>query len=176
MAKFAESDDPVHIIIHLREQINNKFQEAFGFPLFRKLSEDEHYVLSTLHSLITNEQKEFDEQILYLAKGFIDSLNKKSLKLKTSWTPIAIGDNTTLNYFEHFLSENTDLQSSDISKLVKIFRIVQNLRSMSTAHVKSTKYNRYLTKTGLDKFEPQKRFLSIAYVFSIAIEKATVYS
>ena len=171
MAEFAESDDPVHVITHLRGQINKKFQETFGFPLFRQLSEDEHYVLSTLHSLTTNEQKEFDEQILYLAKGFIDSLDKKSLESKTSWAPKTSADNTTLNYFEHFLCENTGLKPSEISGLVKIFRIIQKLRSLSSAHVKSTDYKTYLTRIGLDKFGPQKRFLNIAYIFSVQLKK-----
>ena len=171
MAEFAESDDPVHRITHLRERINKKFQETFGFALFRQLSEDEHYVLNTLHSLTTNEQKEFDEQILYLAKGFIDSLDKKSLKSKTSWAPETDADNTPLNYFEHFLCENTSLKPSDISELVKIFRITQKLRSLSAAHIKSADYRTYLTIIGLDKFGPQKRFRNIAYVFSVQLKK-----
>ena len=171
MAEFAESDDPVHIIIQLREQINRKFQKTFGFPLFRELSEDDHYVLSTLHSLTTNEQKEFDEQILYLAKGFIDSLDKKSLKSKTHWIPKDSNDNTTFNYLEHFLHESTSLEPSDISRLIIIFRTIQALRSLSAAHIKSVKYNTYLTNVGLDTFGLQKRFLIIAHVFSEQLKK-----
>lgn len=166
MAEFAESDDPVHTIIRLREQINKKFQETFGFLLFRQLSEDDRYVLSTLHSLTTNEQKEFDEQILYLAKGFVESLNKKSLKSETRWMPESDADNITLNYFEHFLCERTNLKSADILTIVEIFRIIQKLRSLSVAHTKSASYKTYLTKMGFDEFELKERFLNIAHSFS----------
>ena len=169
-AKATKSDDPVHIIIHLRKQINKKFQELFNFPLFRPLLEDDYYVLDTLHSLITNEQKEFDEQILYLTKGFIDSLDKKSLKSKTKWIPETNACDTTLTYFEHFLNENTNLNSDDILKLIKIFKMIQNLRSLSTAHIKSNKYNKYLRKMNLDKNEPQKRFLNIVHIFSVQLK------
>ena len=171
MAEFAESDDPAHRIIHLREQINEKFQEIHGFPLFRQLSKDDSYVLDALHSLIANEQKEFDEQILYLAKGFIDSLEKKSLALKTAWKPKTNSADTVLNYFEHFLSENTDLKADDISGIVKLFRIIQNLRSLSAVHTKSAKYEKYIQKIQLDKLEPKERFQEITYAFSIRLKK-----
>ncbi len=173
MAKFTESDDPVHRIVHLRGQINKKFQETFGFLLFRQLAEDDRHVLDTLHSLTSNEQKEFDEQILYLAKCFVDSLDTKSLKSRTNWTPEVYdaGHNNTLKYFDHFLRENTGLQPSDVSGLVKIFKMIQNLRSLSTAHTKSSGYKEYLKKTNLDKFGPQERFLSVVYDFSVELKK-----
>lgn len=170
MAEFAESDDPVHRIIDLREQINKKFQKTYGFPLFRQLSEGDHYVLTTLHSLITNEQKEFDEQILYLAKGFIDSFDKKSLVSRTAWKPETNDADTVLNYFKHFLVENTDLEEDSVTEIVKIFRIIQSLRSSSAAHIKSSKYEKYIQNKHLNQFEPKKRFLVIVNTFSIYLK------
>ena len=125
MVEFVENDDPVHQIKYLREQINKKFQTTYGFPLFRQLSEDGRHVLNALHSLITNEQKEFDEQILYLAKGFIDSLDKKSIISKTTWKPKFQNEDTVLNYFERFLVESTDLDEDEVSEIVKILKIIQ---------------------------------------------------
>ena len=171
MAECAESNDPVHQIKYLREQINKKFQPAYGFPLFRQLSADDRHVLNALHSLITNEQKEFDEQILYLAKGFIDSLDKKSIISKTTWKPKLQNEDTVLNYFEHFLVENTDLGEDEVSEIVRIFKIIQKIRSTSSAHTKSTKYEKILQKTNLDTFEPKRRFLEITYVFSKCLKK-----
>ena len=169
--EFAESGDPIHVIIHLRKQINEKFQKAFGFSLFRELAKGDRYVLDTLHGLTTNEQKEFDEQILYMAKGFVDSLDKKSLKSNTRWTPESSSDDTTLKYLENFLRERSNLEQDDVSDLIEIFRSVQKLRSLSTAHVKSTKYDAYLTKTELDQLEPRERFLKVSQTFCVQLKK-----
>ena len=169
--EFAESNDPVHVIIHLRERINEKFQREFGFSLFRELVEGDRYVLDTMHSLATNEQKEFDEQILYMAKGFVDSLNKKSLKSNTRWTSESSSDDTSLKYLENFLRERFNLKQDDISNLIKIFRLVQKLRSLSTAHVKSTNYDAYLARTGLDRLEPRERFLKVSQTFCMQLKK-----
>ena len=106
-----------------------------------------------------------------MAKGFVDSLDKKSLKSNTHWTPESSSDDTTLKYLENFLHERSNLEQDDVSDLIEIFRSVQKLRSLSTAHVKSTKYDAYLARTVLDQLEPRERFLKVSQTFCVQLKK-----
>ena len=57
--------------------INAIFKELYGFDLFTELNEKNKHVQKSLHSLLTDDQKEFEEQIILLSKIFIESINEK---------------------------------------------------------------------------------------------------
>ncbi|MCW3046960.1 MAG: hypothetical protein JWO74_1244 [Solirubrobacterales bacterium] len=58
---------------------NEAWQAAFGEPLFQPLHEDDRHVLSKLHVPVTDGAAGFDEQLLYLAKLLVASLNEEAL-------------------------------------------------------------------------------------------------
>lgn len=151
-----EPCDPVHPELYLKmslEQFNKRWEMRFGWHLFRPLSgEDDHY-LKGLHLLTSkNNEKEFDEQILALAKIFIDSLNEAEMSRSIALTK----ENAKgLDKLEAFL------QSMDISipDMLKFFRSLQSLRSSTVAHRRST--NRADTKRTLEYFHIGEKDLNI---------------
>jgi len=66
------------------KMVLNKFylnwNKKFGWDLFKPLPENDKSSLSTLRIPLTDDQTEFDSQILNLAKLLIDSLNGKQLE------------------------------------------------------------------------------------------------
>ena len=132
-------------------QVNNKWITKYGWPLFKELAVDDQYHFETLHLMgQENDQKEFDGLIQSITKLLIDSLNEKELvkaidstnpdvknflteKKVKEYSPSNIQGGITK--FECFLISE-QVQNSD---LVKLLRKVQELRSSTVAHRKSTK-------------------------------------
>ena len=122
------------------------FQEAwekkFGWKLFKLLSkEDEHY-FKTLRVPLTNEQKEFDEQVLAITKIFIDSLNEQELGKDMT---IAKENPKGLDKFEAFLLS----KGMRFNSMMEFLRNLQTLRSAGVAHRKG------------DNYEKAKKFFAI---------------
>ena len=55
---------------------NSAWETKYGWPLFLELHEGDEHVLAKLHIPLQDTQAEFDEQIGYLAKLLVDSLNE----------------------------------------------------------------------------------------------------
>lgn len=132
-------------------QVNDRWEKKFGWPLFKDLAADDQYHFESLHLMgQSNDQKEFDGLIQSITKLIIDSLNEKQLvKAINNDNPNVI---TFLNEknikelkpsniqggitkFECFLISN-DILNNDF---IKLLREIQDLRSCTVAHRKSTK-------------------------------------
>lgn len=142
---------PDLVFKHLYIQANNKWKEKYGWPLFKELAADDQYHFETLHVMGQNDdQKEFDGLIQSITKLVIDSLNEKQLvkaidstksdvvqllneKKVKELKPSNIQGGITK--FECFLISE-GLLNVDI---VKLLREIQELRSCTVAHRKSTK-------------------------------------
>jgi hypothetical protein len=111
------------------------WNETFGWPLFRPLHDDDKHVLGKLHSPVTESAAEFDEQVLYLAKLLVDSINEESIK-----TAIGKGDagERALSKLERFLTHEG---MEDARALLKPFADVQGLRSRGAAHRKGSSFD-----------------------------------
>ena len=77
---------------------NEYWKKKFGWELFRPLTGKDEYAFKILRVPLTNDQREFDEQIATLTKVFIDSLNEKELaresrtkKMRKAWTNLKHG-------------------------------------------------------------------------------------
>ena len=128
----------------------------YGWSLFKELANDDQYHFETLHLMgQDNDQKEFDGLIQSITKLLIDSLDEKQLAkaidptnsdVKKFLTEKKVKELSPSNIqggitkFECFLISE-QVQNSD---LVKLLRKVQELRSSTVAHRKSTKQD---TKT-----------------------------
>lgn len=114
------------------DQFQKKWKEKYGWNLFIPLSpEDQHY-FSSLRIPLTNEQKEFDEQVLSIAKVLIDSLNEKELGRS-----LELDKNTKgINKLELFLRS----KNLKIDEMIKFLKDLQSLRSTGVAHRKGQKY------------------------------------
>jgi hypothetical protein len=116
-------------------QTNEAWRTAFGEPLFKPLHEDDRHVLSKLHVPVTDGAAEFDEQVLYLAKLLVDSLNEEGLSAKVGKG--AKGEKG-LTKLERLLTEGG---LSDARSLLTPFADVQGLRSRGAAHRKGSTFD-----------------------------------
>lgn len=113
---------------------NEYWKRKFGWELFRPLTGKDEYAFKILRVPLTNDIREFDEQIATLTKVFIDSLNEKQLAKGITNKENAKG----LDKFETWLGA----QNFCSDKMMEFLRKLQALRSASTAHRKGDNYER----------------------------------
>lgn len=125
---------------HIFKATFNEFQEywlsKYGWYFFLPLTSKDMHFFDSIRTLLLNEQSEFDNQILGLAKSTIDSVNIKDLS--------------------RFLNIDQEKSISLILKLVEnsqnfddfqeLLRGVQALRSSGVAHRKGTEYEKQIKK------------------------------
>ena len=141
------------------ELFQSKWIEKFGWPLFKPLTtEDQHYYVA-LRIPLTNDQAEFDQQVLALAKVFIDSLNEECLK---KFIPPKGKDEKGISKFEMFLTVEG---LTDFQQHIKFLRDFYELRSSGVGHRKGKKYERIAAT-----FQLAERDLIV--VFEDILEKA----
>jgi hypothetical protein len=61
------------------QQFQQDWETKMGWPLFKPLAEGDAHHFKTLRIPLTADQKEFDEQVLSLAKLLVDSINEKGI-------------------------------------------------------------------------------------------------
>jgi hypothetical protein len=76
---FADPQMPDLVFKHLYPSVNSNLKKKNGWSLFLSLQGDDQHVFQTLRVPLTNNQAEFDGQILSLAKVLVDSLNEPEL-------------------------------------------------------------------------------------------------
>jgi len=171
-AKFVDTDDPAEKIKQLYNDTNAKFESELGFKLFKELSGEDKYVFKTTHILLSDEQSEFDQQISNLAKIFVDCLNKTEIENRTNWKHSNPDENRSINYLEHFLTEKS-LSKQNVTNVIQGLRLIQRIRSESTAHTKSSTYKSDIAKLlGLESFNyltVHSQILKILYCVLLAI-------
>jgi len=151
--KFTASDNPVDVLLSKRDEVNKKFENKYGFKLFRKLSGEDEYIQKITLDLILHNQKQFDNQLLNLTKMFVDSLDKKELENNTDWKPSIENENKSIYFLDHFLTEKKIGNTFQISQVCKGLRILQTLRSAGSAHSKSSEYKKLIEKQlGIEEF------------------------
>lgn len=80
IAEFSDpANDPIYYLRIAFETLQKVALERLGNPFFQDLDEKDRHVYETLHLPLTDEWKEFDEQIQALAKVTVDSINVSSL-------------------------------------------------------------------------------------------------
>lgn len=142
---------PDLVFKRLYVQANSKWEKKHGWPLFKELAADDQYHFETLHLMgQDDDQKEFDGLIQSITKLVIDSLNEKELVKSIDCTKPDVEQLLTaknvkelkpsniqggITKFECFLVSEKILNSD----FVKLLREIQELRSCTVAHRKSTK-------------------------------------
>jgi len=163
-AQFTASDRPEHVFQSLYEELTEACEECLGFPLLFPLGADDMHHFQCLHVPSTDEQKDFDELILGLAKILIDSLNKKQLER-------LIPDDQkeelkhSISYLEAAFAA---CGITEAENHMVFLRRLQSLRSSGPAHRKGKKYRKIATKFGIDS-------QNLRSVFSGILRKATEF-
>lgn len=121
--QFAKPSAPDMILIEKYKSFYPIWEKHVGWPLFREDPENKESNLYSLHVLSNvNNSKEFYEQILVFTKVFIDSLNVKQFPEGK--------DPGSINRFSAYLNQFP----FQVTDLVKFLRMVQRLRSSTSAH------------------------------------------
>jgi hypothetical protein len=138
LGEFSETDRPEFLFKRRYVAFNVEWIERWGWPLFRALNSENAHVFDALHVPLTDEQREFDEQVLNLCKVMIDSLNEDGIrtKIKGDVRPELKG----IDKLELFLNG----QPGDHDEVIRVLRGLQGLRSSGAAHIKGSKYKRML--------------------------------
>jgi hypothetical protein len=146
-AEFANSKSTDHLFREAYEKLQKTSTQKLGWPiLIPPVVGDLHY-LHGLRIPSTNEQKNFDEQILNLTKVLIDYLNEKELqKLVDKAGPeLKPGG---INLLERVC---IDQKIAEADAHISLLREVQQLRSKGTAHRKGSEYQKVIASSGGDQ-------------------------
>jgi hypothetical protein len=121
-------------------QIQKRWEEKFGWSLFRPLGEGDAHLLDALHVPLSENQAEFDGQVLALAKVLVDSLNEE--ELARSGIPIA-PDMKGISKLDAYLELR---QCAHRTEVVQFLRDLYALRSTGSGHRKGSGYQKAAAK------------------------------
>lgn len=146
LGKFADSRSGCDALLELRSKTNEGFERRFGFKLFNDLPPGNEEP----HDPASDEEREFDEQVLNMAKTFVDCINKAGLERGMQET-----SGKSIQVLQEFLTKSECGRAAEIAGA---FRMVQGLRSAGAAHLKGQEYQKQLRRFGLENKEPLDRF------------------
>lgn len=133
-AKFTDPEKSDLFFKQKFTSFQEEWEKKFNWKFFRPLAKEDEHHFKTLCVPLTNEQKEFDEQVLSLTKVFIDSLNEKELEKNLTIANGAKG----IDKLEAFLNS----KKVRFNGLIEFLRNLQELRSTGVAHLKGSKYEK----------------------------------
>jgi hypothetical protein len=145
LGQFANPEKIDLVFKYRFEGFRERWFEKKGWHLFSPLSKDDQHLYIALHVPLTNDQAEFDGQVLALTKLIIDSLNEEQLKAATSSSEPELKGITK---FERFLAEQS---FPDYQAHIKFLRNLQSLRSTGVGHRKGRNYEKVAQEFGLGK-------------------------
>ncbi|WP_261547477.1 hypothetical protein [Burkholderia multivorans] len=141
---FFDPENPEHKFKESFEQLQRAWLLKFGWPLFLPLVDRDKHFLSSIRSMLTTEQSEFDTQILSVSKVTIDSINVKALRSY-------LGDNSSDSKSIMLLEQLLDKLGFDVAQWGTFLRGVQSVRSTGVAHRKGTEYEKLMAKLNIDE-------------------------
>ena len=142
-------------LLELRARMNENFERRFGFKLFKELPSGRDAI--GLHDPVSNEESEFNEQILNMAKIFVDGINEQDLARSMQGAERG----RSISNMLRFLAD-TGLGPGKAEKIATGFRMVQSLRSTAAAHWRGGNYEKDLRRFGLEEKDPRDRFGKVA--------------
>ena len=151
-------------LLELRARTNGNFERRFGFKLFKELPSGRDAI--GLHDPVSNEESEFNEQILNMAKIFVDGINEQDLARSMQGAERG----RSISNMLRFLAD-AGLERSEAEKIGAGFRAVQSLRSAAAAHWKGRNYEKDLRRLGLEGKDPRDRFVKVAARLLFLLER-----
>ena len=147
LAGFAPSSSRCEALLTLKSRVNENFRQRFGFALFRDLPKG----TAEPHDLNSDEEREFNEQILNLAKNFVDAINEKDLL-----NPKQKSDGSLKTLYRFLIGSGLAIERAQ--HVVGALRMVQGFRSEGAAHLRGQNYEKRLRRLGLENARPRDRF------------------
>lgn len=161
LAEFHDSDAVEYRLEAAYRELNDAWEDRFGWALFKAPHEDDEHVLSV--RVPTNESMaQLDGQIVPLAKLAVDFINESEISASLEEIPPGAKGITKL---ELFLEEN-GLPERD---LCSVLRRIQGARSRSAAHRKGEDFDRDVLLG--DSANPQALFRDILEALVAALHE-----
>jgi len=139
---------PIAYLKNAYNELNAKSRKLFSDYMFSGLEENDQHYLKVVRIPLTEEWKEFDEQIQALAKIFCDSIN---VKLLESISGRKIDNNIKGSISLLYLSlEKLGIEKEKINLTIDALQAIQTIRSTGSAHRKGEKFEQSLRKYKLN--------------------------
>ena len=136
-------------------QFKKNWEKKYGWSLLLELDQKDQHLLTALHLPTTEDQSEFDSQVLALTKILVDSLNESELEKRISSRSEGMKG---IDKLEMFLNESG---IPEVSSMVSFFRNLQALRSTGSGHRKGKKYEKVAQRFGIGSKNLQRVFEDI---------------
>ncbi|CAM4178753.1 hypothetical protein NORO109296_22025 [Nocardiopsis rhodophaea] len=163
LGQWADTDEPALAFKAEYERFREAWREKFGWDLFKPLkSEDEHY-WRTLHVPTSENQKEFDDQVMALAKLIIERLNEREI---AKYITVEQSDKG-ITKFGKYLDA---VGFPDRQQFVALLRNLNSLRS-GPAHVKGKDYRRAAQHFKLEEMGMSGAFAGILESSTALVKK-----
>jgi len=133
LGEWAEPVAEDHVFKDTYRQLNERWEQALGWPLFRALSKGDEHVMTALRVPLTDSPSEFEGQVGALAKLLVDYLNEAELARGAT----APKDARSITKLEMFLAAR---RVEGTAEIIDFLRGVQSLRSTGVAHPKGENY------------------------------------
>ncbi|HYB76480.1 MAG TPA: hypothetical protein VEC08_05945 [Nitrososphaerales archaeon] len=142
LGEFADADRTDLVFKSVLSTFNRDWSAVYGWPLFKPLSDADSHCLVALHIPLTEDEAEFDSQVLALAKILIESLNEGKLR---DAVPELDPNTKGISKLERFLQVKglTDCQAH-----IKFMRNLHDLRH-GAGHRKGEAFQRAAAEFGL---------------------------
>lgn len=143
-------ESPIAYLKTAYNELNAKSRKLFSGNIFGELEENDQHYLKVVRIPLTEEWKEFDEQIQALAKIFCDSINVKLLE-NISGRKIdgkEIKKSISLLYVT---LEILGVEKGTINLTIEALQAIQTIRSTGVAHRKGENFEQSLVKYKLKK-------------------------
>jgi hypothetical protein len=151
MGEFADATRGDLVFKATFSEFQARWEKHFGWPLFRPLSREDAHCLTALRIPVSDEQHEFDTQVMYLTKILVDSINENQLEKEITLVPNLKG----IRKLEEFLQAKG---FSDVGPHVQFLRELQDIRSSGTAHRKGRNYKKIAGKLGIGERDLREIF------------------
>ena len=151
---FTDSDRPEHVFTQSYRDLQTTSEKCLGWQFLLPLTPRDEHHLKSLRIPSTDEQRNFDELVLSLAKILIDSLNHEQLrKLISSKQEESLNPKEKERLKQSIGSLEIAFNScgiKDAGDHISFLRKLQSLRSTGTAHRKGSNYKELAEKFGIE--------------------------
>lgn len=152
LGNFFDPENPEHIFKSKFTELQSSWNKRFGWHLFLPLSDKDVHYFSSIRSMLTNEQSEFDALILAVAKVTVDSVNVYDLRV---FLQCINAESKSIDLLEKLLKKQN---VADNDHMIAFLRGVQSVRSTGVAHRKGTQYEKVVKKLAIDDENYQSEF------------------
>lgn len=163
-AKFSApsvEETPIAYLLSAYNEFNSLTEKEYSDKIFLELTENDNHYLKIVRVPLTEEWKEFDEQIQALAKIFCDSINVKLLETISNKKIDNKEIKGSISLFYVSL-EKIGIVAEKINLTIEALQAIQTIRSTGAAHRKGEKFEQSLEKYKLNNLTNEDKIKQLA--------------